>query len=593
MIDLDEWKKKLAEPAADVILDAKNESTDNAWTIYGADVKCRSIFIRNASFSTSITFNGLELEGYIVFSNCKINEVRTTNCKLAITKNYSTGLRFSDSEITFMLSIDRCNMARGGLLIKQTKIHILNLHLSETESGILIEESPCFRIQMEKVRAKNIEFRKIDIAQVPFAYNGEVWLENCSSDDVYFYECKLQYVRLSKLRLEKKLFIQKTVINEFSFRNPVNSSQLLCIASNFSAGFFVSLRAETEHDDDFPMKSIRLVDCDFGKNARITGSRKKAKLNLLQLDGNKGASATIDIENLIVQDVSFMNVNAIATLRLLAVEINKLEMFYWQNSGAVYFSSVKPCGDKPVWSITHSQTGNWRLHDCSFEGLDYLEISNSDLNGLRYASIVWFKTWMLVAEKWRDPANKKREIIKNVRWTKLPKSDEYLIGIRNRRELYRMLKEAAENQQDRIQSLRFQQREMYAYQRELLLTQRFYNPDRLALWAGRTNNHGLNWIKPVLLALVITAFFYIGIVIGIDPAISTSDIFHSGAAWQQIAGHWGIFPQLLNPAHSLERMVNDRVAIHPATWYLDYTHRLTIAFFIFQTVAAFRKFIRA
>ena len=595
MINLEEWKHKLSVPDADVTLDGGDEELMESWNLYDLDVKCKSITIKDTKFSSNVYFNGLSLKGNIIFSNCKIKELHLNNCNLSTNESYKGGLRISDSEITYMLDIAHCKFLHGRISIYRSSIHIFYLINSETGEDIFIEQSPCFHIGFNQVKAKKIEFANIDIKQLPFFYNSEIRLENCHAQELFFYECKLQYVWLSKLYLDNSCLIQKTTISNFNFNEPGIAFDLVCRDSNFTDQFLVSLKASKEDQSGFPMKAIRLMDSDLGKNAMITGSLEKAHLNQLILTGNRETSTSLDIENIAVKYASFSYENTIRTLRLMRIDICTLEIYYLQNSGSIYFSTVRPYGDNTVWSIKHSQTGNWHLNDCSFEGLNYLDISNSDLDGLRYASVVWFKSWTLIPLELREVADpqKQKKHLRKVFWDKFPKSNVYVTVIRRRREVYRMLKEAAENQKDRIQSLRFQQEEMNAYQQELRLTQRFYNPDRIALWAGRSNNHGLNWWKPVGLAIGISLFFYIAIVIGAEASVSWKDIFHSANAWKIIFSEWGLFPQLLNPVHSLEHMVRNPLAIHPLTWYFDYVHRLLMAFFIFQSVAAFRKFIKA
>jgi hypothetical protein len=140
-----------------------------------------------------------------------------------------------------------------------------------------------------------------------------------------------------------------------------------------------------------------------------------------------------------------------------------------------------------------------------------------------------------------------------------------------------------ERQANRIQALQFKQYEMQAYKEELKRTKRFYNRERIVLWANQSNNHGQNWVKPILLA---TGFSFI--------LISFILFSVSGEWWsfEAIVEHIQHYPRMMNPAFSLENIFGGDNTFSFWTNFWALLQRVLMSFFIYQTVVAFRKYGR-
>jgi hypothetical protein len=159
-----------------------------------------------------------------------------------------------------------------------------------------------------------------------------------------------------------------------------------------------------------------------------------------------------------------------------------------------------------------------------------------------------------------------------------------LAHYRRKRELFRQLKHSMHQQGNTIQSLVFKQYEMIFFTNELRLSKSLFNKDRLIMELSVTNAHGQNWIKPLLLlTLLVTPLFGCLLIIvknsGFDNFLSN------------ICSNKHIFVYLLNPTFSLKDIFGE----HIFSGYLmavSIFYRAVYAFFLFQIISAFRKFIK-
>jgi hypothetical protein len=170
---------------------------------------------------------------------------------------------------------------------------------------------------------------------------------------------------------------------------------------------------------------------------------------------------------------------------------------------------------------------------------------------------------------------------------------------RRTKEIYRQLKYALEKQGNRISSLRFKALEMKTYKQETFIKvkwyKRIFNVDRFVLWVGQSNDFGMNWLKPVLLAIGFSLLFHFLIIVGISDKLTYSP----NLSFQSIETTWNVYrenlsslPQLMNPTHLLSRIYPNNSNLNFNVHLLDYLLKVILAFFIFQTVSAFRKYVK-
>jgi hypothetical protein len=112
---------------------------------------------------------------------------------------------------------------------------------------------------------------------------------------------------------------------------------------------------------------------------------------------------------------------------------------------------------------------------------------------------------------------------------------------------------------------------------------------------SQTNNFGLSWKKPLGQILIITVLFYPFVVVsGSDklvwcPATSFSQVTYTFIVlWSEMRVFW----QMFNPARLTFRMFPDVESLHASVHFFDNFHRIILAFYIFQIISAFRKYIK-
>ncbi|SDS76000.1 hypothetical protein SAMN04487764_2989 [Gillisia sp. Hel1_33_143] len=182
----------------------------------------------------------------------------------------------------------------------------------------------------------------------------------------------------------------------------------------------------------------------------------------------------------------------------------------------------------------------------------------------------------------------------------LSKSDyEELVGekgeipIKNKRETFRIVKKAFENNSDYIHSLKYKKLELKTYRK--ILNQRISANEET--WKSRTdkvililnkfsNNYGTRFDVAILFTLTVgLIFYYLSFISSVEYGFSlcsddwNSEIFRS---------FWSKFIRFLNPTHSDDYIGTDNNTF--LFYVFDYLGRIAVGYGIYQTIQAFRKY---
>lgn len=133
---------------------------------------------------------------------------------------------------------------------------------------------------------------------------------------------------------------------------------------------------------------------------------------------------------------------------------------------------------------------------------------------------------------------------------------------------------------------------MKAYRDELKNSAKYTFGDKLIMVVSRSNSHGLDWVKPIGIIILITLFVYLLLVVVVSDKISISPsclkedwIYTINLFFQYSTA----LPQLFNPVRRLKDLFpNDELSF--IVYLVDTLHRIILSIFIFQIVVAFRKF---
>ncbi len=256
----------------------------------------------------------------------------------------------------------------------------------------------------------------------------------------------------------------------------------------------------------------------------------------------------------------------------LTFEKNTFQDIYISNyisKGSLSLLNSKFKGENTAFSLIASDLGKAKLMNFSFKECDSVTITDSFLSEISFTSTTWFTDNRMHSGRENYPEK--------------------------RREVYRQLKQAAEKQGDKINSLEFQARELKAFKKMLSCWSETSLNDRLILILSETNDFGLSWLRPLWLLLVITLIFYLLIVVSISstlkfaPATNTDELATTLVLFLENSS---ILIQMLNPAHNLSHMFSKN-ELTTSTYWLDGIHRIIAAFLLVQIVSAFRKFVKA
>jgi hypothetical protein len=213
--------------------------------------------------------------------------------------------------------------------------------------------------------------------------------------------------------------------------------------------------------------------------------------------------------------------------------------------------------------------GKTNFTSFSFDGFHEIEIQDSNFSEIITANVRWFAPEIIL---------------------KTAKNSQ---DFGKYRDLFRQLKFAMLKQGDRVQALFFKRYEMQALRKQLL-TEKGYKGEKAMLWMNGSNDHGQNWIKPMLLGLLFTCIFYVAFIISTAPELSG----HTSLSWTNVSMTLKVIPKyfhialkFLNPTHTYESLgatIKDNI---PGNLF-DIVQRIVISYFIFQTISAFRKYIK-
>lgn len=369
--------------------------------------------------------------------------------------------------------------------------------------------------------------------------------------------------------------------------NSLQAQEINLYYCTFDSNFLISDKDIDVVEKDIEINSVKIHFCSFNESAHIFSNDDNPntfRIKELSLYSSSLSKGDFAFTNLELGQVTFLGNIQNSNSTLNYCSITSFILFKnLINKGQIALTSVE-FSDTAIISFTHAIMGNFILLNTDLEKCLWLIFQKSDLGQVNFVASKWPKKII--------PFNDYKKHIPVYSKSLIFNEQEYLI---NYREYYRQLKGACERMQDRIQALEFQSLEMKVYSKQLALTKSISNIDRIILILGKTNEYGQNWFRPVWLVLLITAIMHVAITVGVDPELSlTEGEFDITFLGKKLFQHFDLFTQLLNPLHALERVPSIKIeVIPPAVWLLDYIHRLIVAFFIFQTVTAFRKYVKS
>jgi hypothetical protein len=357
--------------------------------------------------------------------------------------------------------------------------------------------------------------------------------------------------------------------------------------SNFERGFAV---CNEDHGYVPPVhaeiRKVWLRSTRFDAGFEMLGSvSRPLKFGEIDITCSGDLRGNLSFINTAGNSISISGVNMGCSLVFEHSVFNQLNFNHLHNRGYIAFSNCRTAvqGESAFWSIS-SNLGTTEFQNFPFTAFDTINIIDSQWSNIITSGVKWFAQNQL-----NTPQS-------NVSQSVQPHDPVDLS--RRKREIYRQLKHACQRQADRVHELEFKAREMKSYAIEVWSEGKMKKSDYWVMLAGVTNDFGLNWIRPVCITFWVTVAFYPLLVIAASPELSWCPNF-SVESWEttyeQMKAYSHIFFQLFNPARVTERMLPlmpKEQPLHGSVYLLETLHRIILAFLIYQTISAFRKYVK-
>lgn len=556
-----------------------NEIFESRITEVSPDVT--GITFKNCFFLNSLIFESVQIPGNITFKNCEFNASLQFN-QLTTTKQEAT----SESLLTASVVIENCKCKQitfkdcslendivlyettGTLNVTNGKSKTGGLHIEKCElKETLHLDNPCFKGEVQVLHSKvdaQIRFENVIAAsylfvESSFERNIYIWRGNAKSD-IYFQGGEYKdEINLEAIKVDKSFSITEGIFHKrFTIELQPEYRPGEHLAGKLHD---LMIAASTFHDGLY-----------FSSVGDIGGHHLKIKCSP-KLNGYLYFKRTTFYE------IELTGTNTYANIEFADSITSNLVFESFNNDSTLNFSQLFAplSGDSQIF-IQRSNLGKAAFLGCRLSSFKQIRPIESTLTNIITANVSWFT----------------------------PKQLDDAISRQDIREFYRQLKHAMEQQGDRIQALEFKRLEMRFYRLELatyglwgLLRTRNWEMlgNRAVMFLNRSNDYGLNWLKPALLALGFTLGYSLLITISLEPTLSwtparnLAEITHT---LQVCTQHGYRFFVLLDPTARMADINSGQYSGQPpaAAYFWAYMQKITLTYLIFQTVSAFRKYLK-
>ncbi|WP_024770574.1 hypothetical protein [Aquimarina macrocephali] len=304
--------------------------------------------------------------------------------------------------------------------------------------------------------------------------------------------------------------------------------------------------------DILKIESISLSNNNFKKlfrfNSKITEDDYKGDCILLGLDGtNQGVIIIQDT----YADISISGVN-LGNIYFKDIKVYSIYFSDFQNNGSVSFSNIIAGG---YFTVQNSSVGKLEFLNTDFRIFDEIVISDSNLEKINFSNYP-FKIRSYSSSPKMGYGTKNKSL-----------------SSANLKNVYNQLKKSAKNKGDIDTANKYQSLE-YRY----LLRNKRFGFDKLLLFLNWiSNNHGRNWVQGILFTLSIALICFYGYMYALGEVGIYSSFF----------GDYIIF------ISSFPKLELEKYSKVEKTWNLSliiWISRIFVAYGIYQTIAAFRKY---
>ncbi len=569
----------------------------------------------DCTFNGALKLEDVTVKGYdstfpvdklgVHFKNCTFKSlVIVRGQHMAIDR----GLRFQDCTFEKGIAIEGLKISTDSLGFKRcTIMETLDVFHVEASLGVSFSANKveCFT-RLEHLTCGDLSFTKSN------EFSDRLHISECAfrqgiifNDGLFKEEVTLSLITTpeSGLAIIGSTFERAVILNFHSgeFRTQRGIRSFHIEDTEFKNGFYAN-GTETPLSD-FPV--LDFIRIPFSAELQGDITFRNFRLGLLELSGyNTGAN--LRLENILTNQIKINGLINDAGLILSGVRASHVD---WAEDGSPHRKR-----SNAVY-ISDSNFGKAQFYQLNFEEFETVSFHNIILTEVSTSLVRWPSPEKLDSKRWSkhlEELKTAERALKDKQGDEKERAERYSQSLRDSkrgdfhriRELYRQLKYITDKLGDRPLALEFQRNEMDYYRKTVALQQpqtraaRWHNRgERFILWSSQSNSFGQNWLKPVALFAFFSLLTYLPI-----GFLSSTDIdyAHFADSWQDIAVNLRVvfwdnlkqWPQLLNPAHAIRQVVSDVDKFPGIIHFFDFLSRVVAAYFIFQIVSAFRKFIK-
>jgi hypothetical protein len=507
----------------------------------------------------SLTFENCKIRGSLVISGEVVKVKDNAKIVSAVSPTFlQRGLFIENTEVDGRIYFGQIHISLNGLIIKKTTVRngidVENL----TNAGVLFGFDESTVDGLVKIDAL-ADSGSADYSFHKTTFKSMVYLNNVKSKSsiLFNYGCYLGDFNITVFKCEK------LSIHDADFKKHLEVS-------------FLNNTGELKMGAEV----IYVKNSQFAESLRVLGSKKgnktKCPVEKITVVSTKVQKGDMVFDKFMADEIFLEGTNYENNIQFRNIETKKLNVQNFTNFATVIFQNFKSnSAVDSEFHIENSNLGNTSFINCKLKSFAVVNIIDSLLNKMSISNVEWFES---------KKVNEQNE----------PKDQDYWA---KKREVFKQLKDCLEENKDRIHALDFKSYEMKAYQKELRNSQGRYADKVLLVLNWLSNNHGLSWAKGVWFTLgcwLISCLLFVMVRDGIAFPWDDDCLFLPSnlAFWKEAIGFLWL-------PEGLDGLVKSNNALFDTSsgWgrlvigtFLFLLGKVAVAYGIFQTISAFRKY---
>lgn len=542
--------------------------------------------IKNAHFIEGIVFrNCKNLKAGIKFINCTGKLLKFTKCHVSEYSNYfddiygGAGLLVDGCKFHHLILDDNPEFERGLKVRNHCEIGKLVIKNSRFKmDSVSISESKVSDVEIEKILSNTgTRLHKTEV-------NGSIRVFKILGGFSIIRSIVQEDIHLAGL--VGSLTFNNSVFHDNLYVNGVDIDQFTSSGDDFKKGLQLNV-----DDDSFEyqgsIKKAYIQNSQSGEGISFDGCRAESSIEEIKIPATNLLSGLISFRNFTGIKMEINGINSNASLVFKSCRFNDLIIRDFYNQAGLSFTYCKGAGENSKFVVDGSDLGRASFLNVDFTGFNDVDIRNSIINSCYFIGGKLFKP--------EQVSKRMQGLIDDGH----PGIDDKNLQnqSRRRREIYRQIKDALSKHGDSILASKMRAIELKMHREELKYGGGTIG-DRLSLWLSLSNNMGQSWIKPLTFLFVITLALHPFIVEAHSSMLTWTDIhvpmrYSWNVIGSEYAKYWGYFWNMFNPLRNLNYVFNKELGnLNAQVYFWDGLHRIVLAFFIFQIVTAFRKYIK-